>query len=300
MPIQSFYGIRANAFTEQVDNVPTNGTKVYIMNFKNVSTCNWDLRPSQNPGNGGNSPNFILNPVQRPTPSTFAIAQVSTLSSTSTTSSPTNTAASTIATPSNEPKPKPKPKTKGNGAIIAGIAALVLILVLGLASLGFWLYRRQKKQKASEAVIPSFRRLPRDNEGNGKLHFNSNASGDVPTIQSADTLEQYRPQTSFRDAHGLGLQASSIQSTPAHFRFGGLPAPQPCVLSKYNADTVRQLNTSPIELPKTPICRPQELSTTTARDRAVELNAGIAAHEIGPSRMENTGFNFPPEKTAVC
>jgi hypothetical protein len=81
----------------------------------------------------------------------------------------------------------------------------------------------------------------------------------------------------------------------------GAGYPQPYVISKYS--TAQQINTSPIELPKTPVLSvAQELSTTTARDRAVELSAAPKqpVHEIGPSRHENTGFGFPPEKTALC
>ena len=85
-----------------MDGVPTNGSKIYIMNYKdykNVSTCNWDLRPNDNPGNGANSPTFVLDPTPRATPSTLALAQ-STATSSSATSSPT-----TISTPTDTPAP---------------------------------------------------------------------------------------------------------------------------------------------------------------------------------------------------
>lgn len=252
------------------------------MDYKNVTTCNWDIRPNDGqPGHGLNSPQFLLNATQRATPATFAFAQATATQSpsSSATSSPTSTNALVSASPS-PANLTSQSKKQGHTGVLAGIVVAILLGVIVIAILSFCLYRRRSQPRGTDTGLG----FPGD-ALDTKSHSISIASGG--SLAWSSPVSAYPPPAETLRSGAPCPPSGSILQTP----WSAYP---------HTHHNIQQSNKSPIKLPKTPIPAAQELSTTTSRDRAVELAAAPPIHEMGPSRNENTGFHFPPEKTAAC
>jgi len=254
------------------------------MNYTNVTTCNWDLRGKEGrPGNGLNSPNFLLNPTQRALPSTFALTQATATPSPSYSSTPPPSVTDAPETASPSPiNPYKQPKKQMRAGVLAGLVIGILVGVIAIAILGFCLHRRRDRTQLTNDKPGSS-----DNESHPKLHSISTVSGGSQVWPSPSLA--YPPALETFHAVAPSRPSGSIMQTP-----------NSAYTHQYSNHDIQQPSERSIELPKTPIAAAQELSTTTSRDRAVELFAPLPVHEMGPSRNENTGYNFPPDKTAIC
>jgi hypothetical protein len=164
----------------------------------------------------------------------------------------------------------------GKGAK-AGIGISVTIILIGLAASAFFLLarRNQRREMAISDRISEFA-LPRP------LLPITRVLSDTPSYSTTAPIAQ--PCRAIKNEEEGG-NTPRIES----MRIESLASDSPRIESVMNG-SLRQDS-----------MRAESVVELSHADSALhELYSPAEVHEIGPGRWENTGFGFPPEKTARC
>jgi hypothetical protein len=290
-----------------------------VLDFKNLTSCWFNIRPQDYyiEDSGSNSEAWVIVPgIREPYPKTWTleIQDPGPGSSTTIAENTTNTATSS-STSAAETAPTQSQATTSVGSLVptvantnlatttaanfhekinpghghgletgakAGIGISITILVLGSASFAFYLLARRNQRRemalsndTSEITFqpPQAPTVARIVSSTPSYH------SAVPiTLPSRALLEQMK----LEEEQSMSPEIPSMRND---FERGDSPRTQSVVGNSLRHESFRDE-------------RVVELSHV---DSALhELYSPLEIHEIGPGKWENTGFNFPPEKSARC
>ncbi|EPE29828.1 hypothetical protein GLAREA_00988 [Glarea lozoyensis ATCC 20868] len=307
--------------------VPTNGSSAVVLDFKNLSSCWFNLRPQDwyIPDSGSNSESFVVVPgMRQPYPQIWEleVQDPGQISSPATETAGDSPATLTILTPDATPNPSltttivrgpattlantassatspAKPELDdhdhdqhglGKGAK-AGIGISVAAIIIGFAALAFFLLARRNQRR--EMAISNHvyeTALPRP------LLPIARVLSDTPSYSTTAPItppcRAILEHIKNEEEGGTTPRIESVRSTTPRIesmRIESLASNSPRIESVMNG-SLRQDSV-----------RAESMVELSHADSALhELYSPAEVHEIGPGRWENTGFGFPPEKTARC
>ncbi|KAF8862121.1 hypothetical protein BDZ45DRAFT_723481 [Acephala macrosclerotiorum] len=135
----------SNTSSELRENVaPFNGSELVQLQWPNISSCYFDLRPNTSYGYGANSPSLNVLATARATPSTISLPD----------SAPTNASETGSASSDGTPSSTPSSGSSSSSGLSAGAKAgvgigVALGVILIAAMAGFWLLRRRKAKSTA-------------------------------------------------------------------------------------------------------------------------------------------------------
>ncbi|KAG9229140.1 hypothetical protein BJ875DRAFT_446231 [Amylocarpus encephaloides] len=256
---------------QKTEQVKTNGTSAILFDFRDYSSCYFNLRPNPEQGGGANSEDIVLLENARSLPVTHALGQAE-IAPEQVVTAATTTQVSTVVVTQTPASDQARSGELSMGAKTGLGVGVAVVVVSGGFLIFYCLARRSRRRQVSISDNPLEIMMPRQ------------PVRKIPSVSVASTAP------------------SDDSVTPTQ-------EPAPTLRSQRTASTVRSERTRRSTGRSTVRSRGSG-RPDTRRDGAVELcnidpalhelHSPDAVHEIGPGRWENTGFNFPPEKSAFC
>ena len=321
------------SYTEKHYQVATNGSSTVVLDFKNMSTCWFNIRPQDwyVPESGSNSEEFVIVPGMRvPYPATWTLEDTTEESSSSSPATSTVTDSATKLIP--EPSSSPTSDKVESTALSSSTTSRAAVETTRELSHDITSVPIATPPNPMTVTRPS---SPLPTSGDHKdsktaIKVGVGVSG-ATIIACSVALAVYifarrsRRRRNKTSNHPYGgtppprppRPASVMSATPSYSTTAPLARPQGVLIESIQGDSPIVDNGSLHShdgqdiSPRTESLR--EISSTRSSgllgsrvevnhiDTAIhELYSPIQIHEIGPGRWENTGFNFPPEKSARC